>query len=120
MASDRLHTDDVRALDVLIEPKQVVKSFSGTSRKIPSMPALVTTSFDGTAALWGVSHSQTGLPMTGATGGNSDRGRFDRLSLLSGAHTDKVLGVCVLQQSQNILTSGADGVVALWSPPAGR
>ncbi len=120
MASDRLHSDDVRALDVLIEPKQVVKSFSGTSRKIPSMPALVTTSFDGTAALWGVSHSQTGLPMTGATGGNSDRGRFDRLSLLSGAHTDKVLGVCVLQHSQNILTSGADGVVALWSPPAAR
>jgi len=111
MASDRLHKDDVRSLDVLSEPKQVVRSFSGTSRKIPGMPLLVTASFDGTAGLWGV---------IGGSGGNADRGRFDSLASLAGAHGDKILGCCVLPHSQHILTSGADGVVALWSPPVAR
>ena len=111
MASERVHKDDVRALDVLIEPKQVVRSFSGASRKIPGMPALLTTSFDGTAALWGVAPG---------VGFNADRGHFDRIALLSGAHGDKILGCSVLPHTQQILTSGADGVVALWSPPVGR
>eukprot|EP00605_Chrysophyceae_sp_TOSAG23-4_P001339 GSChrysophyteH1.ASY1.ANO1.1456.1 assembled CDS len=106
MASDRLHKDDVRALDVLQEPKQIVSSFSGTSKKVLGMPSLVTTSFDGTAALWSVGNV--------AKGGE---GGFQLLSKLGGAHSDKVLGCCALPHSQQILTSGADGIVALWSPP---
>lgn len=120
MAAGRLHTDDVRALDVLPEPKQVVSSFSGVSKKVSGIPSLLTTSFDGTAALWGLGNATTGGnsgALTGATGGNSGEGGFRRLAKLAGAHTDKVLGCCVLAHSQQILTSGADGIVALWSPP---
>ncbi len=121
MASDRLHTDDVRALDILPEPKQIVSSFSGTSKKVSGIPSLVTTSFDGTAAVYGIGNSTTGGgALTGATGGNAGEGGFRRLANLNGAHTDKVLGCCVLAHSQQILTSGADGIVALWSPPVAR
>lgn len=101
VVENRLHGDDVRSIVTMPPPTVVNYGFSGATKKQTNLlPFLVTTSFDGTAAMWSIKNK-----------------KFERLAVLQGAHTDKVLGCSVLPWSQQILTSGADGKIALWTAP---
>lgn len=85
LQNDKLHNDDIRALTALPPSQQFPYS------------RLVTTSFDGTAAIWKQ---------------NSELQEFGNLCYLDGVHTDKLLSVSVVNQT--IFTSGADGRVVAW------
>jgi len=118
LGAARLHNDDVRG----VVPMLPLTPSSSSSQLEPPLPAFATTSFDGSAAVWQLQQPQSGPgPALRATGGQAsgapgtNKG-FSQISLLSGAHTDKVLGCAFAPLTQQLVTTGADGMVVLWSP----
>jgi WD40 repeat protein len=85
------HTDDVRALTFSLRQSSGSNS-TGVS--------LVTTSYDGTGALWDVKDADT-----------ADL-QFEKHGTLVG-HTDKILAVTASRDG-HLVTSGADGCVLHW------
>ena len=73
-----------------------------------------TTSYDGTAAVWRINTNTNTYTNT-----NTNTNTISRLaSLDGGAHSDKVLGLVLVHATSQIVTTGADGRVVLWSPSA--
>jgi WD40 repeat protein len=103
IAAQKLHSDDVRG----IVPIASTTATGTRGHEGANQGALrfITTSFDGTAAIWRA-YSDKHMKNTPIS--------FRRLALLEG-HTDKVLGAAIVPRSQQVVTSGADGRVILWS-----
>jgi len=83
------------------------------------LATFATTSFDGSAAVWQLqqqSGSGPALRATGPASGALGTNKFSQIAILSGAHTDKVLGCAFAPVTQQLVTTGADGMVVLWSP----
>lgn len=116
-ATQRLHSDDVRAM--------VVGVRAGGSQTAWADTRVVTTSFDGTGCVWSLA------PEGGGGGaGRAKMGQqvFVRQRTLAG-HLDKILSVSFAPASVSdrrgggrsglgyLLTSGADGQVLAWENP---
>ena len=102
VATHRPHTDDVRAISVHA-------SASGNSgpRSPSGSFSLVTTSFDGTGAIWSVANSPNS---------STNNLTFEKESVMQ-SHSDKILGVVSVIRNGvvEVLTTGADGKAILWS-----
>lgn len=97
---EKLHTDDVRSVSVL----------PATARSRGELSVdMLTGSYDGTAALWRVSLEAT------------SRVRYDGSPRVLTGHTDKVLSAVPFfaggRSAPDILTTGAEGKVILWTLP---
>jgi WD40 repeat protein len=135
-ASSRIHGDDVRSLALLPAPSIPQKGFSGISKmkSTPGLPLLFTTSYDGSSAMWRLrsngftrlgSSSKAGGSGSGSGSGSGGRSGvvtsgtnnhvFERLAVLQGEHSDKVLCGSVVPWTQQLITTGADGRVASWT-----
>jgi len=95
---EKLHSDDVRSVSVL----------PATSRSRGELTVdLLTGSYDGTAAMWRVSLEAT------------NRVRYDSLKRVLTGHGDKVLSAVPFfaggRSAPDVLTTGADGKVILWT-----
>ena len=110
LVAAKLHEGDVRSVAFLPPARHASRTMrSGSNSSSSSESALiVTSSFDGTAAIWRL------------VADGSSAVRFERVALLKGdvtgaaGHSDKVLGVTVLQSTRQVVTCGADGQVLLW------
>ena len=90
-----------------------MKSNSGLS-------LLFTTSYDGTAAMFKL-HSKAFTRVGNKPKGgeiiavdNSSSQVFQRVAVMQGMHHDKVLSGCVVPWTQEVITTGADGMVIKW------
>lgn len=97
---EKLHTDDVRSVAVL----------PATARARGDLSVdLLTGSYDHTAALWRV------------TLDNTSRVKYEGGPKLLSGHTDKVLSAVPFfaggRNAPDVLTTGADGKVLLWTLP---
>lgn len=97
---EKLHSDDVRSVSVL----------PGTSRTRGEISAdVLTGSYDGTAAVWRVCLDPT------------NKVRYDGSPRVLTGHADKVLGAVQFfaggRSAPDVLTTGADGKVILWTLP---
>ena len=123
LCEQRLHSDDIRSLSLLPLAQSRPRS-TARSLLVPDSDseggswswALLTSSYDGTAALW-----------RQAAGAGAE-GKCEQVFSLSGGHADKVLCASFaaggdttlselrldLSRPPAILTSGADGRVLLW------
>jgi WD40 repeat protein len=95
LLAEKLHNDDVKGIYEL--------------NSVSKDPFVVTTSFDGSAAVWKVDHSTL---QRQKRYGSGDKAFHMQSSLLG--HTDKILGLSVDNNTNDIVTSGADGKVLLW------
>lgn len=101
MASDKCgHSDDVRGVAVL--PPVAIDQSAAAGAGV-GLPTFATSSFDGTTSIWEI----------------GQRGALTQICVLSGVHSDKVLGCAFVPKTQSIVTTGADGAVVVWSPGGG-
>lgn len=106
VATHKPHTDDVRAISVHAAVNTYQSPGSGPSSSSNSF-SLVTTSFDGTGAIWNVSH---------VSNDSTNLFSFESESVMQ-SHSDKILGVVSVIRNGvvEVLTTGADGKAILWS-----
>jgi len=100
LAAAQLHQDDVRGVAALPPSFSFSSLGRGQQQGQQGAPLFASASFDGSAAVWAL-QGQT----------------FVRKALLQGAHSDKVLSVAAVAggASGQLVTTGADGRVVLWS-----
>jgi WD40 repeat protein len=111
---NQLHSQDIRAIHA-VYPLQSAKNMNNMSYQelLWTFPSLITTSFDGTAALWRVNRNQS------LTHSPKITGHFEKMAVMLG-HQDKILSVCTTLTKtsssfqRNIFTTGADGKVISW------
>ncbi|RYY72739.1 hypothetical protein EON63_20465 [archaeon] len=90
----RVHTDDIRC---------VVSAYTPSPSPSPSfMHTILSTSYDSTGCVWGYTPS----PSSSST--------LQKLGVLVGAHTDKILSALYVQPGGGVVTTGADGQVVWW------
>ena len=116
VAVEKLHDDDVRAVVTASSPQQ--EKGNGSIAGGKANWRVVTTSFDGTGAVWS---------LRGTGGGDFDRGvgdRFKKVGSMLG-HADKILSAAVAVEWEDsrgraghspvgVVTTGADGSTFLW------
>jgi WD40 repeat protein len=99
MAPTKIHEEDVRC---------VVAWEDAESDGRPSVSVL-TTSYDGSAAVWNASFIAESNPRSGVPSSSLVK----KASLLNG-HTDKVLSAARCPHTDILVTTGADGRAVLW------
>ena len=79
---------------------------------------LLTTSFDVSAGIWGLRNDKQYHSLNISKSPNTalaDDTNKPKMDPFDSIHTDKMLSCCVNMYNEDILTSGADGKVILWS-----
>lgn len=103
MSSHVLHGGDVRSVALWTQPPP------SSAPQLDSASHLfaLTTSFDGQGSVWRLSSQQ---------GSSSSSGGLDvaKVARLAG-HTDKILSAVYSPRTHDVVTSGADGNVLMWS-----
>lgn len=100
----QIHSDDIRSVELFnhrISRREQPTAFSSATTHDFE---LITSSYDTTSAYWR-------LQSSGERVGTA----LENLEKLQGGHYEKNLSAIVLKQHQNIVTTGADGRVVLWT-----